>query len=287
MARMRPSRSLPVGLDHAADWSADEQALYARVEDAGINASATPLQRWSDGWLLRFSAGKAKRARCVNALATWRGHPGDRLDERLAEVEAFYARIGMPLIVRITPFTQPTGLDAMLAQRGFVSMDDTRAMVCRDLSGLAPTRAQPAAGHVVMQVGAHAFAQSVGALRGSTIAQQQAHAQRLEQSPLTWRAFVVRREADGRTVAAGQVATEEGLVGLYDVHTDPAARGLGLATFLCRHALSCAASQEQARTAYLLVEGDNVVARRIYAALGFADAYRYHYRLRPGALAGA
>ncbi len=42
--------------------------LLARIEDAGLNASAPPQQRVLDGWLLRFSPGKAKRARCVNAI---------------------------------------------------------------------------------------------------------------------------------------------------------------------------------------------------------------------------
>ena len=46
--------------------------LLSRVEDAGINASAPPQQRWVDGWLLRFSPGKAKRARCVQAVADGR-----------------------------------------------------------------------------------------------------------------------------------------------------------------------------------------------------------------------
>lgn len=40
----------------------------SRIEDAGLNASAPPQQRWLDGWLLRYCPGKAKRARCINAL---------------------------------------------------------------------------------------------------------------------------------------------------------------------------------------------------------------------------
>ena len=44
------------------------ETLLSRIEDAGINASAPPQQRWLDGWLLRFSPGKAKRARCIQAL---------------------------------------------------------------------------------------------------------------------------------------------------------------------------------------------------------------------------
>ena len=43
--------------------------LLSRLEGAGINASAPPQQRWVDGWWLRFSPGKAQRARCVQAVA--------------------------------------------------------------------------------------------------------------------------------------------------------------------------------------------------------------------------
>ena len=49
--------------------------LLSRIEDAGLNASAPPQQRWVDGWLVRFSPGKAQRARCINALAPRRFAP--------------------------------------------------------------------------------------------------------------------------------------------------------------------------------------------------------------------
>jgi ribosomal protein S18 acetylase RimI-like enzyme len=262
-------------LDDTAGWSADEHRLYARVEDAGLNASATQQQLWADGWLLRFSPGKAKRARCINAVAPGHGS----LDARLAHAKAFYARAALPLMFRITPFTQPAGLDAILAERGFESLDDTRVMVCRDTAAAARADVALPPGHAVMPVGALAFAQAVAALRGSTLAQQQAHAQRLEQSPLAWRAFVIRRQADGRQVAAGQVATEGDLVGVYDVNTDFACRNQGLATHLCKYALSRAMAEDKARVAYLQVDADNTPARSIYLRLGFFDAYRYHYRV--------
>ena len=37
-----------------------------RIEEAGLNALQTTQQLFYDGWLLRVSAGKAKRARSVN-----------------------------------------------------------------------------------------------------------------------------------------------------------------------------------------------------------------------------
>ena len=44
----------------------------SQIEDAGLNASAPPQQLWMDGWLVRLSPGKAKRARCIHAMAAGR-----------------------------------------------------------------------------------------------------------------------------------------------------------------------------------------------------------------------
>ena len=248
-----------------------DDPLLGRIEDAGLNASAPPEQRWLDGWLLRFNPGKAKRARCVNALAEGRLP----LDERLALAEAAFAEHGLPLHLRITPFTRPADLDATLAARGWRRFDDTRVMLRRGLP--PPTAAGAPAGIHPQPVPAEAYAQLVGALRGSPPAQREAHARRLQLSPVRYQGFVVH---DGTTLAAcGQFAREGELVGLYDVFTAPAFRGRGLGRGLCAWMLDRAAA-EGARHAYLQVDADNAAARAVYARLGFSDAYAYHYRTR-------
>jgi len=248
-----------------------EMGLLARIEDAGLNASAPPQQRWVDGWLLRFSPGKAKRARCINAVAAGR-RP---VLEKLAACEAVYAEAGLPTIVRITPFSQPAGLDGMLESIGLHRFDDTRVMVLEDfpalhLSGLPD-------GMVLQTLGLEAFAQRIGGLRGSPLAQRQAHAQRLAQAPVPFTAFELK--VDGEPLACGQFAIEDGLVGLYDIFTAEAARGRGLASLLCGELLA-RARDLGARHAYLQVDGDNRAARSVYHRLGFADGYAYHYRAR-------
>ena len=242
----------------------------ARVEDASLNASAPPQQRWLDGWLVRFNPGKAKRARSVNAVA-----PG-RLPvaEKLALAAELYREVGLPLVLRITPFSQPASLDAQLAQMGMGTLDDTAVMV----AALTPraSLAEPLPpGSELCAVGAGEYARTVGELRGSPLAQQQAHAERLALSPVPYRGFVLRQ--DGQLLACGQYARESGLVGLYDVFTHPGQRNRGLARRLCAEMLRRAAA-EGARIAYLQVERDNASARAAYERLGFADGYRYHYR---------
>jgi GNAT superfamily N-acetyltransferase len=245
------------------------------VEDAGLNASAPPQQRWLDGWLVRFSPGKAKRARCVNAVAE--GYLP--LERKLQLAAAVFEEAGLPMVVRLTPFSRPARLDDELAARGFTTMDDTRVMVC----GTLPTAAPKLPDGCRWQALDHAaFAEAVGALRGSPSLQRRAHAERLASSPVRYEGFAIVREADNAVLACGQFAREAELVGLYDVFTDERLRGQGLARMLCQRLLSLAASIG-AKTAYLQVEADNAPARHLYHRLGFADGYAYHYRVAPGA----
>lgn len=250
-----------------------DESLLARTEDAGLNASATNLQRVFDGWLLRLSPGKAKRARCITALA-----PGRLpLADKLARCRAIYAAAGLPLIVRITPFSQPPGLDDELERMGLGRFDESRVLVL-DALAAQPEPAKPPRGLSLERVGSEAFARVVGQLRGSPLSHQQAQAERLAQSPVPFDAWVVRR--DGQVVACGQIAVESELVGLYDIYTHESARGQGLATLLCRLLLQ-RGRVLGARVAYLQVDADNRPALAVYERLGFRDAYGYHYRAAP------
>lgn len=249
------------------------EALLSRVEDAGLNASAVPQQRWLDGWLLRCSPGKIKRGRCINAVAEGRL----ALDERLALAGAVFAEAGLPTMFRLTPFTRPGTLDAELAARGFGAEDDTRVMVRRSLPTAGPALAP---GLEWRSPDATAFADTVGALRGSPPAHRRVHAERLALSPVPYRAFAIADAASGAVLCCGQVAREGALVGLYDVFTAPEARGQGLAGLLCEHMLSVSA-RDGAKSAYLQVDAVNAAARAVYHRLGFADAYAYHYRVAP------
>lgn len=254
-----------------ADAVSFPEDLLSRIEDAGINASAPPQQRWVDGWLLRYSPGKAKRARCVQAVADGRLP----LEQRLALCQAVMDSAGLPLVLRMTPFSRPAGLDAVLAARGWARFDETRVMVA-----VCPGQAEPLPAGLLWQAqDSAAYAETVGALRGSPEGQRAAHAQRLALSPVPYRGWVLRRATDGRVLACGQSAAEGDLVGLYDVFTDPQARGQGLARLLCGRLLA-QAHAAGARTAYLQVEADNHAARRVYQRIGFVDGYSYHYRSR-------
>lgn len=245
-----------------------------RIEEAGLNALQTQRQLFYDGWLLRVSAGKAKRARSVNP------HFGSTLplQQKILHCESVFAQHGLPILFRITPFVQPADLEAALAARGYVAFEETLVQA-RSLDG-APEVPECASGVSLAAPDARAFVDAVAELRRSAPAQREAHFERLAQSPLGKR-FVVVREGP-RVVCTAQVAVEGELAGIYDVVTAEDARGRGHATLACAWLLSWA-WQHGAHAAYLQVSADNAPALSIYRRLGFTTLYTYHYRGVPGA----
>jgi ribosomal protein S18 acetylase RimI-like enzyme len=243
----------------------------ARIEEAGINAAQPPEQLLVDGWLLRFSSGKAKRARSVSAISSGRLD----LHEKLRICRAYCERSGMPLIFRVTPFSQPAGLDRFLREQGFVAFDESRVMVCTLGSAHAAGDANP--GCEFRRVDVDAFAAFVGALRDSPAEQIGAHVRRLRASPLQEASRRLAAYVNGQLVAAGQMVAEGDLAGLYDVVTAPAWRSRGFGTALTARLLA-AAKECGARKAYLQVDAGNEAARRVYDRLGFVDRYAYWYR---------
>ncbi|MBL8286644.1 MAG: GNAT family N-acetyltransferase [Rubrivivax sp.] len=232
-----------------------------------------------DGWLVRLSPGKAQRARCINAVATGR----QPLAQKLAACAELFRALNLPLLVRITPFTQPPGLDSQLAEAGWASHDDTRVMVLPRLAGaaLSPGPA-PEAGRW-MELPPAAFAEAIGSLRGSSASARAAHAERLRSSPVPYRGFALVGADEDQILACGQFAHEGGLVGLYDIATAATRQRRGLGAWICKRLLTIAMNDARPEAAYLQVGADNAAARRIYQRLGFADAYTYHYRAAPAA----
>ncbi|MGQ3052247.1 MAG: GNAT family N-acetyltransferase [Roseateles sp.] len=241
----------------------DLQALALRAELAGLDASAPPQQADIDGWLIRLSPGKAKRSRCINAL-----REGTLpLDELLARCQRAYDAAGLPLAVRVTPWSQPADLDARLAAKGWAAFDAADVMV---LDTLVPEPA-PAP---LQALDATAYAATVGALRGSSQGAIAAHAERIANAPVTYHGFALHDDT-GALLACGQMVIDADIVGLYDIAS--AVPRQGHADRLCR-ALLTRAHAQGARQAYLQVGSDNEAAKRLYVRLGFVFAYRYHYR---------
>ncbi|MGE5713973.1 MAG: GNAT family N-acetyltransferase [Betaproteobacteria bacterium] len=257
-------RGLPASLRSTAD------AVSARLEDAGLTSSQPPQQTIYDGWLLRYSPGKAKRARSVNAIGAGRLP----LELKLAEVEAFYRRVVLPCLYRVTPFSEPPSLDDVLARAGYVALDESRVMAL-ELGAGTPVTAPPVTPIAVDVV---EFARVAGALRGSPPGVIAAETERLAHAALPGCYLVVREGT--QPVACGSIVVDAGCAGVFNMVTASERRGRGYATAVVQALLAHAAAAG-ARLAYLQVDAANAPARRIYERFGFRDRYAYWYRAAP------
>jgi ribosomal protein S18 acetylase RimI-like enzyme len=208
--------------------------------------------------------GHAKRARCVNAV-----YPSTLpLSEKVAYCERLYREQRLPLVFRITPFSEPPTLDAELDRLGYPPFDPTSV----EVASIEPGLLQPGPAEFLPLP---AWVEAVGALRGSPPGHCASHLERLQASPLSHRSLVIRHQ--GRVVATGLTIVEDGWAGLFDIVTDNGARRQGYGRQLVQGLLHTAWSLG-ARRAYLQVTVDNTPARALYARLGFRERYQYWYR---------
>ena len=239
-----------------------------RLEELGLNSSAPPGQLLYDGWLLRLLPGKAKRARSVNAV-----YPSTLpLEEKIAYCERLYGAARVPMLYRITPFSQPADLDRELERRGYERFEATAV----EAAPIDPVRFN-GAGARPMNLAA--WIDAVGELRASPPQHRAAQRARLEGIPLTLRAVAV--EDAGVVVATGLTIVEDDCAGLFDIITREEARLRGHARTIVATLLQVAWDLG-ARHAYLQVKADNTPARRLYAQFGFSERYQYWYRGRAG-----
>ncbi len=265
-----PACSIDIASQIPLELRQGAPAELRRLEEICLNSSATPRQLLYDGWLVRLSPGKAKRARSINPF-----HAGTLpLDEKLDRCAQLYRERGLPFIARVTPFVAPADLDAALEARGFTAFEETRVMTAELAHGAGGGAPVPA-------VGRHEVAWTVAAissLRGASQADRDAHAERLLALPLPVVGFAIRHRDE--VACAGIAVIEAPWVGLFDIVTAPEHRGRGLASALTGAMLAWARAAGAER-AYLQMDASNEPARAVYSKHGFIDRYAYWYRSAP------
>ncbi|RRR97374.1 GNAT family N-acetyltransferase [Glycomyces terrestris] len=211
------------------------------------------------GWVLRAAEGFTNRANSVLALTA----PEGGTDAAVAAVEAWYAARGLPpKFSTAGPVTRR--LEDELAARGWEPQLDTVVMV-KALNG-SGYRGEA----VVTDAPSPEFlAQTARGAREAVAARV------LGSGPDRGYAEIRR---GGALIARGRGATAGDLLALTNIGTSEAHRRQGLGTEVLAALEAWGAARGAARAA-LQVEADNAPAIAMYRRLGYAERYRYRYRV--------
>ena len=247
-----------------------------RLEEIGLNASGPANPRLFDGWLLGFQHGKSKRARSVNPFFA----STLPLPMKLEACRRLYDAAGLPCIVRMTPFAQPSELDDWLITQGYERFDDTLVMV-RPLQETPPAVDRRRAPRLT-ELDLFEWNVETQGVRDLSDDQVRRLLDRQQLLGLDGCGLVLAEH--GKPIAWGATLVEDGWAGIYTVETAPLHRRAGHARRIVTTLLDWA-HRKHAAAAYLQVTAENRAAVPLYESLGFTEAYRYWYRAPPQVIA--
>ena len=229
------------------------------------------LQQWLyDGWVVRFAEGHTGRANSVNPLYPALHDPVGKI----AQCEQWYAVRNLPTLFRLNERTTPVGLDALLDARGYRLLNPSLNLHRRLADWMPPDGLRGTLRHEQLDDWLPLYC----TLSGKLLEQQRTHKAILQAIPIP-RCFAALWDKE-EVVACAAGAVYSGALSIVDVVTAPQHRQRGYATSLLSQLLAWA-QQMGTSDAALQVQGDNVAARTLYVRLGFREAYRYWYRVRP------
>ena len=194
-----------------------DPTLIRRIEELSLNAWPAAQTLLEDGWVLRFGNGYTRRANAIYPLYAG----SSALEEKLRACEAFYHSQGQPALFKLTETSQPAGLDAALAARGY----QTDAQTGVQLLDLRRGEWAPPRNVTLSETVDSDWVSAYARISGLVKAEKLAH-EKILAAILPARRFAALR-VEGEIVACGLAVVQDGWVGFYDIRTDPAFRRQG------------------------------------------------------------
>ena len=244
--------------------------LIHYLEELAANAWPADIIQVIDGWRLRYTGNVHRR---VNSVWPNVNNGRSPLTHKLELVEAFYQRHHAPARYQICPAAQPSNLDRVLAERGYIIDAPTNVQTAVLSTILNHTTAiYPATINTHFDEDWFNFDVTAAQRNPHTTTVRRGIMQRI--GPQAAYALV---HLDGQIVGIGLGVVERGWLGVFNMRTHEDYRKRGVATAVLHH-LAQWGKTEGATNIYLQVEQNNLTAQRLYEQAGFATLYGYHYR---------
>jgi GNAT superfamily N-acetyltransferase len=239
------------------------------IEQATLTAVPAPRLMFDGPFVVRAFLGGTGRANAACGLDPARD---PELPARIARIQAFYARLGLPCRFRSTPL-DPEGLTAHLAAEGWRTHEESLV-----IGGRLADFARPDAETLALDRPIETWTAVMASAEHQVPARQaeKARMPELLGAPAAWMLLY----HEGRPAACCFAVATGRLVGLFDLAVRPEFRRRGLGQRVMAAGGAWGAAQGAA-FAYAQVSCRNHASIALNAGLGLIERYRYSYYL-PG-----
>ena len=266
--------------------------MIRMIEELALNAWPALQTLLLDGWVVRFANGYTRRANSVNPLYA----SEQDTDAKLLACEQLYRERGLKVVFKMTAASQPDGLDAFLAARGY-EIDAPTSVQLMDLAALTPASAdettldtvgavlrpsssvlRPPPTDITLDAAVTDVWFAAFCAMGGADRRHHGTMRQLLELIMPETRFAALW-LDGRVAACGLGVLQAGYIGLYDIAVAPELRRRGYGQRLVDGLLAWG-KEAGARTADLQVMLNNAPALRLYEKVGFQEIYQYWYRVK-------
>ncbi len=240
----------------------------------------------ADGWVLRSSGGVTQRANSIWPVrdagdAGVGDNSAGNPTVALRMAENWYAARRQPVIFQLTRRPENAALEEFLGAQGYSRQSETIIMTAAAQSDVpVPSTSAPSMDFNVSCADApdEEWLDSWWSVDGrGGAAEKQLGQGILTAAPSI---YAAARNSAGDVIGTGRLTMLDGWGGVYCMGTHPDFRRQGVAAAILQE-LKKAASAAGAGRLWLMVTAANVGAQELYAAAGFAEEARYHYRQAP------
>jgi ribosomal protein S18 acetylase RimI-like enzyme len=243
--------------------------MIRNIEELSMNAFPSLDSLYYDGWIIRMSEGKSKRVNSVYPL-----YPSSiESEEKIKYCEQIFEENRLRRVFKLTEMKTCKGLDQSLRSKGYresgrtllqnISLDDFDYDSYEEFEFLRDFSKE--------WYRDLCDAENRSALDSLVVAD-------------AWKKVAARQcyiaiKKNGKRIAFARGVLERGYIGIYSVFVCHDFRGRGLGESLTRE-LMAYGKRAGCKEAYLQVEYDNAIARKLYKQIGFRDMYQYWYLLK-------
>lgn len=239
------------------------------IEELSMNHWPSLSTLLYDGWVLRFAEGYTKRANSINPIYD----STCDLNHKIHACEEIYSAHHLPTIYKISPFVHPAHLDETLEEKGYALIDTTSVQTL-NLDNISEPRLTSA---IINEDITPAWLEDFCRFSHADD-KYKSVLERMVSNINTKKGFI-SFYCEDQVVACGLGVLEREYIGLYSIVTDQNYRNRGYAEQMILNLLKWG-KQNGAKHSYLAVVADNEPALRLYSKIGYAEIYRYWYRVK-------